>query len=364
MVYSKGYALSPKTLHITLADIHAGISGEKPLELALEMVPKHLVPKGMIVIPEMEVYIGDDPTQMKASPFELNSQSQHKVKIGPFLMDKYLTIVRDYREFLEARLKEIQAEFDRDPKMRTSQKEQILKDTFDPLIPGDPFTKKTVTIKKRIASAMDKFRKKKEPEVEEEDQFYWRRIKVKEGRKKVWKLNNPKNPKNHHGKPVDMKKPVEAITPLAALEFLKWKSLTNHQYRLGKINELEGVARGGFPWIYPFGDIFDPFKVACRACFPDIGRNITMRIGRHPVTGITGDRSPLGSVDVTGNVREFSSSKAEKDAIFVFGGSVSIYNGTSFKPSNRPPMLVYAKYDSYGFRKVLDLPPKMVNHSD
>jgi formylglycine-generating enzyme required for sulfatase activity len=357
-VYLRGYAVSPKTLHITLEDVRHGISGDKPLDFAVEVVPKNLVPKGMTVVPEMEVYIGDDPTLNTLSPFEMSSQPQHKVKTGPFLIDKYMTTVREYREFLEAKLKEIQEQLDKDPKMRQGQRDLIIKASMEPFLPMEALNKKTkVSIKEKVASAVERVRRRLE---KEEDPFYWNLVSFKEGKKRIWKLNNPKNPEDHHGVPIDGRQPVEAISQQASMEFLKWRAerdqLQGREYRLGKITELEGTARGGFPWIYPFGDRFDPFKVTCRSCFPDVKKNQLMRVGRHPTGATTGDRSPLGPVDLIGNAREFTSSYAEKDATFVFGGSVSTFNSTHFKPSNRMPMLIFVKFDSFSFRKVLDLP--------
>lgn len=235
---------------------------------------------------------------------------------------------------------------------------------MEPLRPRDPQNGKTApTFKQKAVSLVGKLRKK--PEVVEEDRFYWRLIKVKEDGKWVLKFNNPANPVNTHKDPIRPRQPIDSISPSASFEYLKWLSETEkdwiqgRQYRLGKITELEGVAKGGLPIDFPFGDWFDPFKVTCRSTYPDLEKGEIMRVGRHPVRGISEDRSPLGPADVIGTIREFSSTFVEKTAILLFGGSASTLNSTSFRPSNRAPLLLHIKADSFGFRKFLELPKKI-----
>jgi len=97
--------------------------------------------------------------------------------------------------------------------------------------------------------------------------------------------------------------PVVNVSYIDAVEFAKWRSKRdNVTYRLPTEEEWEYVARGGDQEnLYPWGNDWD----AGRAVTNYLAGNNPAPVGSHPE-----DKTRWGVLDMEGNVREWTSSKA------------------------------------------------------
>lgn len=95
--------------------------------------------------------------------------------------------------------------------------------------------------------------------------------------------------------------PVTGVSKSDALEYCKWLSKTlNLEYRLPSEAEWEKAARGKDGRIYPWGDVFDPWR--CNTL--ESAKKATTPNGAYS----PGGDSPYGVADMAGNVWEWTSS--------------------------------------------------------
>lgn len=95
--------------------------------------------------------------------------------------------------------------------------------------------------------------------------------------------------------------PVVGITQEDALNYIKWLNQRTHRhFRLPTEAEWEYGARGDDGRIYPWGNDFDPWR--CNTI--ESGKRSTSAIGTYSPSG----DSPIGLMDMVGNVWEWTSS--------------------------------------------------------
>ncbi len=158
--------------------------------------------------------------------------------------------------------------------------------------------------------------------------------------------------------PFELNQPVVGISGDAAAAYCRYLSeKSGFRHRLPTGLEWEKACRGVDGRNYSWGNHFVP-NAALLANHP---HKEEYPVGAPPGT-FTGDRSPYGLYDMTGNVREYIRSRGESGPIYrVMGGS---YLTDGEGSGNWAPGSSLHGENDVGFRYVLELPPESEEAGD
>ena len=144
--------------------------------------------------------------------------------------------------------------------------------------------------------------------------------------------------------------PDEDDLPVQAIP---WQEAADYARSIGKrlptAMEWEKAARGTQAWVYPWGNDFDPARANTRKA----GRSGPVPAGTFP------DESPSGCLDMAGNLREWTATRAENGARIMKGGSYNSnqWFGRTYSSRRIDPRDTSAVN---GFRCAADFLPRLI----
>ncbi|MFO1518625.1 MAG: bifunctional serine/threonine-protein kinase/formylglycine-generating enzyme family protein [bacterium] len=201
--------------------------------------------------------------------------------------------------------------------------------------------------------------------------FHWRIRSEGEGQNRIFTLADPTSHPSLRGDPILNNQPIHAIPYRAADAYRYWRSVRDRRnYKIVSAEQKEIAARNTFDWSFPWGYRYRRTFFASRLVHADLDKGTHSHpIGTHPLGpdlyrdfSIFGYRDAQGRIqrllDLIGNVREFTSTVAENDAIVMSGASVRTPSGNQPLPCSRTyvHMDVADEYNGT-FRLVIEFPP-------
>ena len=198
--------------------------------------------------------------------------------------------------------------------------------------------------------------------------LHWHIRQTGEGNALRFSLIDPNTHPSLRGDPIFDAQPVHAISFQAAEAYTAWRSARDgRNYQIISAEQKEIIARNSFQWTFPWGYPYRRTFSASRLVHRNLAQDsYAHAIGTHPLGAqeyrdysIYGFRNSDGTFqrleDLTGNVREFTRTRAETNAVVMSGGSVRTPAGNYPLPSSRTyvPDDIADEYNG-GFRLVLE----------
>lgn len=155
-------------------------------------------------------------------------------------------------------------------------------------------------------------------------------------RRHAWSGNAPPPNRGNH--------PVVLVSWNDASAYARWLSrLTGKLWRLPSEQEWEKAARGIDGRRFPWGDLFDPYRLNSH----DLGPFDTMPVGHFPRGA-----SPFGLLDAAGQVFEWTGTSSGPNRAFVKGGSWDDAGCGVCRPAARHTRARHLRHILIGFRLV------------
>jgi serine/threonine protein kinase/formylglycine-generating enzyme required for sulfatase activity len=353
-IEAPGYETMRNPTHLSYDRVKRAIADGKPISLKLEMVPQGKIPSDMVFVHRTVGYIGHN-YYLDGDTAQANSFPMQTIHINNMAVSRDPVSVRQYKEFIEDLLRDNRArnQFDGGAfRTRLDQIEALLPKTRLPVEARGNRQKLKGLVQRALGG--------------QETTFYWQLVRERPlmglGPTTRAYLVDPSTHLDPFGELIHLDHPISAISPEAALAYIRWRSEKDGlPYEMLDADTKEVITRNSFDTRYPWGNgpLTDAYVVS-RGAFQDVSRATPQVIGTHPMGQENyRDWSWYGARDLIGNVREFTSTPGEPDHFCLSGGCVRMYPGANFNPSARYQTHRNAVIDSDGtFRLKLSLTKK------